>query len=104
LLKEAVAIEDGIPYNEPSVWHQPPRQVLGALLIEAGRAGEAEVAYREDLEAFPRKRVVAVRSVEQPERAGQIRRSERCARARESLAACRHHSRHRALVNSEPEV
>ena len=31
-------IEDGIPYSEPPVWHQPPRQVLGALLLEpAGR-------------------------------------------------------------------
>ena len=25
---EAVAIEDGLPYNEPPVWHQPPRHVL----------------------------------------------------------------------------
>src|SRR6185436_2035922 len=31
LLTEAVAIEDSIPYNEPPVWHQPTRQVLGAL-------------------------------------------------------------------------
>jgi tetratricopeptide (TPR) repeat protein len=49
LLQEAVAIEDGLPYNEPSVWHQPPRQVLGAILIEAGRASEAEAVYRQDL-------------------------------------------------------
>jgi tetratricopeptide (TPR) repeat protein len=52
LLKEAVAIDDGIPYNEPPVWHQPPRQVLGALLLEAGRAAEAEAVYREDLTRF----------------------------------------------------
>jgi pimeloyl-ACP methyl ester carboxylesterase/tetratricopeptide (TPR) repeat protein len=51
-LKEAVAIEDGIPYNEPPVWHHPPRQVLGALLLEAGRAAEAEAVYREDLTRF----------------------------------------------------
>ena len=37
-MSEAVALEDGIPYNEPPVWHQPTRQVLGALLLEAGRA------------------------------------------------------------------
>jgi tetratricopeptide (TPR) repeat protein len=49
LLEEAVTIEDGIPYNEPSVWHQPPRQVLGAILLEAGRAKEAEAVYRQDL-------------------------------------------------------
>jgi predicted Zn-dependent protease len=53
LLEEAVAIEDGIPYNEPPVWHQPPRQVLGALLLESGRAGDAERIYREDLRRFP---------------------------------------------------
>ncbi|HET9358797.1 MAG TPA: alpha/beta hydrolase [Vicinamibacterales bacterium] len=53
LLKEAVEIEDGIPYNEPPVWHHPSRQVLGALLLEAGRAAEAEAVYREDLARFP---------------------------------------------------
>jgi len=52
LLKEAVVIEDGIPYNEPPVWHQPTRQILGALLLEAGRAVDAETMYREDLERF----------------------------------------------------
>jgi pimeloyl-ACP methyl ester carboxylesterase/tetratricopeptide (TPR) repeat protein len=52
LLEEAVSIEDGIPYNEPPVWHQPPRQVLGALLVESGRPREAERVYREDLERF----------------------------------------------------
>jgi tetratricopeptide (TPR) repeat protein len=52
LLEEAVSIEEAIPYNEPPVWHQPPRQVLGALLLDTGRAREAELAYREDLERF----------------------------------------------------
>lgn len=52
LLKEAVSIEDGIPYNEPPVWHQSPRQVLGAVLLKAGRASEAETVYREDLARF----------------------------------------------------
>jgi pimeloyl-ACP methyl ester carboxylesterase/tetratricopeptide (TPR) repeat protein len=52
LLREAVTIEDGIPYNEPPVWHQPPRQVLGAVLLEAGRPSEAEAVYREDLKRF----------------------------------------------------
>ncbi len=49
VLREAVAIEDAMPYSEPPLWHQPTRQVLGALLLEAGRAREAEVVYREDL-------------------------------------------------------
>jgi tetratricopeptide (TPR) repeat protein len=52
LVSEAVALEDGIPYNEPPVWHQPPRQVLGALLLEAGRPKEAEEVYRADLTRF----------------------------------------------------
>jgi tetratricopeptide (TPR) repeat protein len=51
-LEEAVVIEDGIPYNEPPVWHQPTRQVLGALLLEGSRAPEAERVYREDLKRF----------------------------------------------------
>ena len=52
VVSESVALEDGIPYNEPPVWHQPPRQVLGAILLEAGRAKEAEAAYRADLARF----------------------------------------------------
>jgi tetratricopeptide (TPR) repeat protein len=52
VLTEAVAIEDGIPYNEPPVWHQPVRQVLGAVLIGAGRGAEAEPVYRADLTRF----------------------------------------------------
>jgi pimeloyl-ACP methyl ester carboxylesterase len=51
-LREAVTIEDGIPYAEPPIWHHPPRQILGAMLLEAGRPGEAEAVYREDLKRF----------------------------------------------------
>jgi len=49
VLREAVGIEDEIPYSEPPIWHHPVRQVLGAVLLEAGRAAEAEAVYREDL-------------------------------------------------------
>jgi pimeloyl-ACP methyl ester carboxylesterase len=52
VLREAVTIEDGIPYNEPPVWHQPPRQVLGGVLLDARRAADAEVVYRDDLKRF----------------------------------------------------
>jgi len=51
-LREAVTIEDGLPYSEPPLWHHPPRQVLGAILLEANRPAEAEVVYREDLKRF----------------------------------------------------
>ena len=52
VLKEAVALEDDIPYNEPPVWHHPPRQVLGGVLLDAGRPREAEAVYLEDLQRF----------------------------------------------------
>jgi pimeloyl-ACP methyl ester carboxylesterase len=51
-LREAVTIEDGIPYSEPPIWHHPPRQILGAILLEARRPAEAEAVYREDLTRF----------------------------------------------------
>jgi pimeloyl-ACP methyl ester carboxylesterase len=52
VLREAVTIEDGMPYSEPPLWHHPPRQVLGAVLLEAGRPVDAEAVYREDLKRF----------------------------------------------------
>jgi tetratricopeptide (TPR) repeat protein len=52
-LEAAVRAEDGLVYDEPPAWHQPVRQVLGATLLEAGRAPEAEAVYREDLRRHP---------------------------------------------------
>ena len=52
VLTEAVALDDGFPYSEPPLWHHPPRQVLGAILLEAGRAADAGRVYREDLVRF----------------------------------------------------
>lgn len=48
-LDRAVRIEDGLVYTEPSEWQSPPRLALGAVLLEAGRAAEAETVYWEDL-------------------------------------------------------
>ena len=48
-LERAVVAEDDLPYGEPANWHQPVRQVLGAILLEAGQAQKAEKTYREDL-------------------------------------------------------
>jgi len=48
-LRAATALEDSLPYDEPWGWMQPVRHALGALLLEQGRAAEAEVVYREDL-------------------------------------------------------
>ena len=49
-LREAVALEDGLRYDEPPGWYNPPRQALGAVLLRASRAAEAESVFREDLE------------------------------------------------------
>lgn len=48
-LERAVRLEDALFYTEPEEWHYPARQALGAALLEAGRAREAEVVYWEDL-------------------------------------------------------
>jgi tetratricopeptide (TPR) repeat protein len=51
--REAARLEDGLIYFEPPTWYYPVRHSLGAALLQAGRAGEAETAYREDLRRFP---------------------------------------------------
>jgi hypothetical protein len=36
-LERAVRLEDALVYTEPSEFHYPPRQALGAILLEAKR-------------------------------------------------------------------
>jgi tetratricopeptide (TPR) repeat protein len=45
----AIRYEDALIYQEPADWHAPVRQNLGAVLLEAGRADEAEAVFWEDL-------------------------------------------------------
>jgi tetratricopeptide (TPR) repeat protein len=52
-LDRAVRLEDGLVYTEPAEWHYPPRHSLGAVLLAAGRAAEAETVYWEDLRRNP---------------------------------------------------
>ena len=69
-LREAVVLDDGLPYDEPWGWKIPARHALGALLLEraselsdhGGAAGEEEAAallaeservYRADLARYP---------------------------------------------------
>jgi tetratricopeptide (TPR) repeat protein len=52
-LRAAVELEDNLGYYEPPVWFSPSRQILGALLLEAGRPVDAEEVYRRDLEEYP---------------------------------------------------
>jgi len=53
VLRQAISLEDALNYNEPSDWHYPVRQSLGAILLEAKDYLGAEKAYREDLSTFP---------------------------------------------------
>lgn len=48
-LRQAVQMDDSLPYAEPWGWMQPVRHALGALLLEQGRVAEAEAVYRADL-------------------------------------------------------
>jgi tetratricopeptide (TPR) repeat protein len=48
-LERAVRLEDALVYTEPAEWHYPPRQALGAVLLEAKRPAEAETVYWADL-------------------------------------------------------
>jgi tetratricopeptide (TPR) repeat protein len=52
-LSKAVRLHDALIYTEPDDWHFPARHVLGAVLLEAGQAREAEVVYWEDLSKWP---------------------------------------------------
>jgi tetratricopeptide (TPR) repeat protein len=53
LLREAVAVEDRLRYDEPPDWMEPVRHTLGAVLMRAGRYADAEAVYREDLKRYP---------------------------------------------------
>jgi tetratricopeptide (TPR) repeat protein len=53
LLGNAVRQEEGLTYIEPPDWYFPVRQMLGAVLLKAGRPAEAEAVYREDLRINP---------------------------------------------------
>lgn len=53
LLTEAAAKEDHLAYDEPSAWFFPVRHLLGAQLLQLGRARQAEAVYRQDLARNP---------------------------------------------------
>lgn len=53
LLRDAIMKEDRLAYSEPADWFFPNRHVLGAVLLKAGRAADAETVYRDDLSRHP---------------------------------------------------
>ena len=52
-LREAVTLEDALRYDEPPAWMVPARHSLGAALLRANKAAEAEQVYRADLAKLP---------------------------------------------------
>lgn len=53
-LKKAVAVQDGLAYNEPPDWYYPVRETLGGALLRDGQSAEAEKVFRDDLARNPR--------------------------------------------------
>ena len=53
LYRAAVTAEDVLTYDEPPTWYYPVRETLGAALLAAGRAAEAEQVFRDDLKYNP---------------------------------------------------
>jgi tetratricopeptide (TPR) repeat protein len=51
--REAVAVQDRLPYMEPPYWYYPARQSLGVALLRAGRLDEAEDVFRAALARTP---------------------------------------------------
>jgi tetratricopeptide (TPR) repeat protein len=49
MLREAVAVQDTLKYNEPQDWFFPVRESLGGALLMSGDAKGAEQVFRDDL-------------------------------------------------------
>lgn len=52
-LRRAVELQDELRYDEPPAWIIPARHTLGAVLLDAKRANEAEQVFRADLHRLP---------------------------------------------------
>ena len=51
--RQAIAVEDRIPYMEPPYWYYPVHQSLGAALFRAGKYDEAREAFTTALAKYP---------------------------------------------------
>jgi len=54
LLKEAIALEDALSYNEPPDWFFSVRHNLGAMQLAAGQYQNAIDTYKQDLKNLPK--------------------------------------------------
>jgi tetratricopeptide (TPR) repeat protein len=52
-MRKAVAAADHLSYMEPPYWYYSANLSLGAALLKAGQAQDAEQVFREDLKDFP---------------------------------------------------
>jgi tetratricopeptide (TPR) repeat protein len=52
--QKAVGLQDALVYDEPPDWYYPLRESLGAALLRAGRAADAEKVFREGVKRSPR--------------------------------------------------
>ncbi len=52
-LRDAVALQDSLNYEEPPVWYYPVRETLGIEMIEDGKTADAEQVFRDDLKQYP---------------------------------------------------
>jgi len=52
--EKAVALQDGLVYDEPPAFYYPVRESLGGALLRAGKAVEAEKVFREGIRRSPR--------------------------------------------------
>ena len=94
VLREAVAIEDGLPYSEPPIWHQPTRHVLGARSARSGPSGGSRRRVPPGSENVSRERMVALRPHGEPEGATspESRGGRGRAAIREGVGPRRHHA------------
>ena len=53
-LRKAVAVQDGLAYNEPPDWYYSVRESLGGALLLAGQAGEGEKVFSDESKRNPR--------------------------------------------------
>jgi len=53
LFKEAIKMEEALPFSEPPLWPLSVRHHLGAVLLLADRPSEAEAVYHADLLSHP---------------------------------------------------
>jgi tetratricopeptide (TPR) repeat protein len=51
--RQAIALQDSLPYMEPPYWYYPVRQSLGAALLRTGQLDAAEQVFRDSLARTP---------------------------------------------------